>query len=322
MLKFQHGRVIVNRRVSLYLRGASRLAETSLRIIRRSIVAGTIALWFGLTADAPPKPVLGGDPRVARDGSRILFRSERSGKSQIYVMKPDGSDVRQLTSDTSGAWSASWSPDGKRVVFVGGGNQITIMNADGTEPHVVSALEGDQGPSWSPDGSKILFASGKFPNINIYAMNSDGTGRRNISPNPGFDYDPAFSPDGTLIAFVTGVRGQGVKVSVMNADGSGRRRLTNSEYSEERPTWSPDGTQIAYQASTRRPRLPESYVHIVNVRTGTDRRVGEHDKLQLDETPSWFPDASRLAIQSDRDGTWSVYVIDLQGAVLSRLTSP
>src|ERR1700694_5971689 len=206
MLKFQHGRVIVNGRVSLYLRGASRLAETSLRIIRRSIVAGTIALWFGLTADAPPKPVLGGDPRVARDGSRILFRSERSGKSQIYVMKPDGSDVRQLTSDTSGAWSASWSPDGKRVIFVGGGNQITIMNADGTEPHVVSALEGDQGPSWSPDGSKILFASGKFPNINIYAMNSDGTGRRNISPNLGFDYDPAFSPDGTLIAFVTGVR--------------------------------------------------------------------------------------------------------------------
>jgi Tol biopolymer transport system component len=56
------------------------------------------------------------------------------------------------------------------------------------------------------------------------------------------------------------------------------------------------------------------------VRSGTSRRLGVHDKVQLDETPSWFPDGKRLAIQSDRDGDWAVYVIDTGGTTAVRLT--
>lgn len=278
---------------------------------------------------AAPKPVLGGAPRVGSDGSRILFSSDRSGKSQLYTMRVDGTDLRQLTTDSAGAHSAAWSPDARRVVYVtpgATGNRIVLIGADGSGRHVISEATGNQSPSWSPDGSSILFSAGEFPNINIHTMGANGTNRRNIAPNPGFDYDAAWSPDGTSIAFVSAVRGQGPRVYVMNADGSGRRRLTVTDDAEERPAWSPDGRQLAFQASSRATGAAggtaEAHIYITDLASGTTRRVTTHNRPVLDETPSWFPDGTRLAIQSDRDGTWSVYVIDTSKPGLTRLTKP
>src|SRR5262249_15182446 len=147
----------------------------------------------------------GGTPQVSPDGSRILFTSDRTGRSQVYAMNADGSDVRQLTAESEGVFSPNWSPDGSRIVCgtdsASGKNRIIVMNADGTGRHTIGEAKGHQGPSWSPDGSKILFASGIFPNINIHTMDPEGRGVRNISPNPGFDYDPVWSRDGKKIAF-------------------------------------------------------------------------------------------------------------------------
>lgn len=277
-------------------------------------------------APAARKPILGGAPRVAPDGSRILFSSDRSGKTQLYTMRVDGTDLRQLTTDSAGAHSAAWSPDVRRVVYVTSGaigNRIVIIGADGSGRRVISEAAGNQSPSWSPDGSSILFAAGEFPNINIHTMNADGNNRRNIAPNPGFDYDAAWSPDGKSIAFVNAVRGQGPRVYMMNADGSGRRRLTVTDDAEERPAWSLDGKSIAFQASNRTAAgVPEAHIYITELASGTTRRVTTHNRPVLDETPSWFPDGKRLAIQSDRDGTWSVYVIDTSKPGLTRLTKP
>lgn len=274
---------------------------------------------------AAPPLVFGGDPRVSPDGSRILFSSNRAGVSQLYLMNADGSNVRQLTTESAGAYSANWSPDGKRIVYITSGaadaDQIVIMNADGTQRHTISEAKGNQSPSWSADESKILFATGDFPNINIYTMNADGGEKRNIAPNPGFDYDPAWSPDGKTIALVTGIRGQGVRVWVMNADGSGRRRITNSADAEERPAWSPDGRYLAFQASKRGGGPHEAYVHVVEISSGADRRLGTHDRPYLDETPSWFPDGRRIAFQSDRTGRMEVWVMNADGSGQQQVTN-
>ena len=290
------------------------------------VAYGVVCLVAASTAFAqqPParKAMLGGSPRVSPDGSRILITSDRSGVSQLYSMSMDGRDVKQLTTDSTGAHSANWSLDGSRIVFVSG-TQIVVIAADGSGRRVVSDAKGNQTPSWAAQGAGILFAGGDFPNITIQSMNVDGSNRRIVAPNAGgFDYDPVWSPDGRQIAFVSGTRGQGPRVHVMNADGSERRRLTTLSLAEERPAWSPDGTQIAFQASGEQNGVADANIYVTTLSTGETRRLTNHRRPFLDETPSWFPDGERLAIQSDRDGTWSTYVIGLDGVVKTRLTRP
>ena len=79
----------------------------------------------------------------------------------------------------------------------------------------------------------------------VFVMNADGSGQRNLSRHPADDSGPAWAPDGRKIAFLSRRDGR-LEIYVVNADGTGLRRLTNSPRGEYGPTWSPDGRKIAF----------------------------------------------------------------------------
>jgi Tol biopolymer transport system component len=83
----------------------------------------------------------------------------------------------------------------------------------------------------------------------------------------------------------------------MNADRTNRRRVTISNEAEERPSWSRDGRYRAFQSAKREGGPHDAYIHVVEIATGTDRRLGAHEKPYFDETPSWFPDGKRISFQ-------------------------
>ena len=89
----------------------------------------------------------------------------------------------------------------------------------------------------------------------------------------------------------------------------------------ECPAWSFDGKRIAYQALSRDKVSGKSdaIIRLVNADGSGDVAVGTHPRPSLDEMPSWFPDGKRLAIQSNRDGTMRIYIIDLKGEELRRV---
>ena len=109
-----------------------------------------------------------GDDRDARwslDGKNIVFSSYQDGKSQIYVMNADGSNVRQLTNDKFENDMPVWSPDGKRIAYVSnktGHKEIYVMNVDGKQKHQLTNTSADStSPDWVRNNKDAIPSSGK-----------------------------------------------------------------------------------------------------------------------------------------------------------------
>ena len=184
------------------------------------------------------------------DGARIAYFAERDGNLDIYSAAADGTDEVRLTEDPAADHSPVWSPDGGSIAFVSerdGDQDIVVMDADGSDERDVSGnAVPDDFPAWSPDGGAIAFVSylgGADPltigdgNAEIFVVTPDGTDRRNISRNPAWDGDPAWSPDGTQLVFTR--RADHGELYLMAPDGSGQRRLRGCP--ERRTTVAPRG---------------------------------------------------------------------------------
>lgn len=200
----------------------------------------------------------------------IVFTSDRDGSSNIYVMKDDGSNVRQLTDSPLYDSLPTWSPDGSQIAFMrdlhstgaGKGQQydLFIMDADGSNlRNVTQHPAGDGNGAWSPDGRSLVFSSDRNGYTDIYTLEIASGVMTQLTDNSkeeGLSDAPSWSPDGQQIVYEHVVPGQGRHVYIMDADGRNARRLLKGPQphiinerdlvSRGFPRWSPDGEQILY----------------------------------------------------------------------------
>ena len=277
---------------------------------------------------------------------QITFVSSRDGHIrddvpgipafEIYVMDADGGNQRRLTNNRAHDASPSWSPDGKRIVFVShrdGNGEIYVMNADGGNPqNLTNNPDDDSSPSWSPDGKRIAFDSdrdGRF-NWEIYVMDADGGNLQNLTNNPdddGWPDDryPSWSPDGAHIVF-TARREEHVEnkfavtyeIYVMDADGGNQQRLTNNRNNEWAPVWSPDGKRIAFY-SDRKGTFDNFDIYVMDADGGNQQNLTNN--RAWNRAPSWSPNGERIAFSSNRDGNWEIYMMDTDGGNQQNLTN-
>ena len=150
----------------------------------------------------------------------------------------------------------------------------------------------------------------------IFVVEPDGSGLTDLTDSlTTSDANPAWSPDGTKIAFHSWIDGY-AEIFVMNADGSGRTRLTsNGNVNDQSPAWSPDGTMIAFH-SLRDGNLD---IYVMNADGSGESRLTTSGGWETN--PAWSPDGSKIAFASDRNVNWEIYVMNADGSGQTRLTN-
>jgi Tol biopolymer transport system component len=156
------------------------------------------------------------------DGNKISYEyaSNYYMPTSLAIMNPDGSGKTTiLTTPNAYQGFQSWSPDSTKIVFGLSTNPtptwnfensgVYIINIDGSgyakiaNGNIRAKKQSWQSQVWSPDGSKIVYFSNDSGNLDIWMMNSDGTGKEQLTTNSGEDYWPIFSPDGKRVIFQT-----------------------------------------------------------------------------------------------------------------------
>jgi TolB protein len=199
----------------------------------------------------------------------------------IYTARADGSDLKRLTSSQGYDAEATISPDGRRIVFTsmrGGDLDIYTMDANGKNVRrLTSELGYDGGPFFSRDRKQIVYRAyhpksepeiARYkqrlaenliePNVfEIWVMNADGSGKRQVTNLKSASFAPYFFPDGKRIIFASNVndpKGRNFDLYMINVDGTGLERITFSETFDGFPMFSPDGKQLVF-ASNRNARV-------------------------------------------------------------------
>jgi dipeptidyl aminopeptidase/acylaminoacyl peptidase len=180
----------------------------------------------------------------------------------------------------------------------------------------------------SPDGSRVAFTVAWYEegssqmDGDIYVASIDGTNVRRLTTTEGMDDHPAWSPDGTRIAFTSFRSGHG-DIWVMGANGTGQTNLTNdflpATSFEHSPAWSPDGSRIAYSSDIDN----FAYVKLWTMRPdGSDKRrvlPATAGTDVIDMEPSWSPDGSKLAFRRIGNGDSDILIATLSTQAVTRL---
>ncbi len=209
--------------------------------------------------------------------------------------------------------SATFPGKNGRIAFVGGnlgpnGGDIFTMNSNGSDVRQLTTFAVNGGAAccgfWSPDGRQLVFAAqpAGAATYELWIMNTDGSNQRQLLNDPnGFDLEPSFSPDGSLIVFTRfNAVFQGAIYRIA-ADGTGLTALadfsSDPDISDFDPVYSPDGKTIAFDSDNR-----GGLIYAVFLMNSDGSHIRPASPAWLEgEMPDWSPDGEQMIFSTRSD---------------------
>jgi TolB protein len=256
---------------------------TKRQMLGRAYSNGTLRQQTHAFADEVAK-LLTELPGIAQ--TKIVYKAEAGiGRSEVYIADYDGFGPIMATRDGSMVSNPCWL--GQGAIVYGSykqGNpyifsQVLATGARGT----VSRQPGDNySPAVSRDGRRVAMILNKGGNPDLYVMNMDGSGLKQLTKTREAESSPCWSPDGRTICFVSREGGP-AGLYLISADGGARRRVATGGSTCTEPDWSPDGKWIAFTRQTR------GFEICIVQPQGTTVYA-----LVTGEDPSWAPNSRAL----------------------------
>jgi TolB protein len=258
-------------------------------------------------------------------GTHIYFTSNRTGHKEIWMMDPDGGNVKQITNFRDITTQPAASPESGKIAFtswVHTNPAIFVFSVDPVRDlrFYNQRASVNSSPSFTPDGKQIVYSSSAPDDrcCRIFIANLDGGGLRPISSAGFIDTEPKINPKtGNEIVFVSGRSGP-QQIYRMNMDGSDVERLTPGEGEASNPSWHPGGQIIAY-AWTRGYATGNFNIFTMDVASRGYTQLTHSEGRN--ENPSWAPDGVHLVFMSTRSGTNQIWTMLADGTQLRQLTT-
>lgn len=262
-----------------------------------------LLLLIGVAAAGRPVQIATGfEPDWSPDGTRIAFTRTHEQDREIHVMAADGSDAQQLTRTPEPEFFPRWSPDGTRLAFIrgfGADARLMIRRLESGEERPVASDTAPAmvPPSWSPAGDRLVFAArledadepaGERADIDLVVVGLDDGRTTRLTSGPGDDRDPAWSPDGRSIAFVS-EGDEDPDLFLVPVAGGEPTPLLRRPGADLAPTWSPDGRWIAFASSHAR---PTQLFRVGIDGSGLEQLTSDQGRKSY---PAWSPDGDSLS---------------------------
>ncbi|MHC1763508.1 MAG: hypothetical protein AB9869_04260 [Verrucomicrobiia bacterium] len=244
-----------------------------------------------------------GRPGIAR--TKIAFKGENGGNTEIYVADYDGANAVAVTQDRALVAAPCWVP-GQRILYYtsykSGFADVYSHNLNTGERRAVAKYPGlNSSAAVSPDGRRVALILSKGGSPDVYVCNADGSNLRQLTNTREDESSPCWSPDGRTICFCSRSGGAPALYTISADGGSMKRLRIRGSGSSTEPDWSPDGKWIAFTVMRR---------------SGFDLYIapaegGDAILLTAGSDPSWAPNSRTLLFTRRAGGRNVLSLLDV-----------